>query len=107
MRMNPKPDRMMTEVSWNTIRCGIDPYVRREITGRAQGANPTMKKISNAAVKTRPLTVPPILTQRAIVETLKALTDETQRLASIYERKFAALEGLKKSLLHQAFSGNL
>jgi len=32
---------------------------------------------------------------------------ETQRLASLYERKIAALEALKKSLLHQAFSGTL
>ena len=28
-----------------------------------------------------------------------------QRLASLYTRKVAALEALKKSLLHQAFSG--
>jgi len=27
--------------------------------------------------------------------------------ATIYERKLAALDDLKKSLLHQAFSGNL
>ena len=32
---------------------------------------------------------------------------ETQRLASLYERKLAALEALKKSLLHQAFTGEL
>ena len=32
---------------------------------------------------------------------------ETQRLAGLYERKLAALEALKKSLLHQAFSGAL
>ncbi len=31
--------------------------------------------------------------------------DETQRLESIYQRKLAALDALKKSLLHQAFSG--
>ena len=31
----------------------------------------------------------------------------TQRLARLYERKFAALEALKKSLLHQAFIGAL
>lgn len=30
---------------------------------------------------------------------------ETQCLASIYARKLTALEALKKSLLHQAFSG--
>jgi hypothetical protein len=29
---------------------------------------------------------------------------ETQRFASIYQRKLAALNALKKSLLHQAFN---
>jgi hypothetical protein len=32
---------------------------------------------------------------------------EAQRLATIYERKLASLEALKKSLLHQAFTGDL
>jgi type I restriction enzyme S subunit len=32
---------------------------------------------------------------------------ETERLASIYERKLTALDALKKSLLHQAFTGAL
>jgi len=32
---------------------------------------------------------------------------ETERLASLYERKLAALDALKKSLLHQAFTGEL
>ncbi|MFM2217074.1 MAG: hypothetical protein RL240_1392 [Planctomycetota bacterium] len=32
---------------------------------------------------------------------------ETQRLESIYERKLASLDELKKSILHQAFSGEL
>ena len=30
---------------------------------------------------------------------------DTQRLAALYQRKLAALDGLKKPLLHQAFSG--
>jgi type I restriction enzyme S subunit len=33
--------------------------------------------------------------------------DETQRLESFYQRKLTALEALKKSLLHQAFTGQL
>jgi type I restriction enzyme S subunit len=45
--------------------------------------------------------------QEEIVATLDALTDETQRLAHLYERKLSALEALKKSLLHQAFTGEL
>ena len=32
---------------------------------------------------------------------------ETHRLESIYRQKLAALDELKKSLLHQAFSGQL
>jgi type I restriction enzyme S subunit len=35
------------------------------------------------------------------------LVAETQRLARLYERKLAALAALKKSLLHQAFTGEL
>ncbi len=45
--------------------------------------------------------------QQQAVEKLDALMEETQRLAHIYERKLTALEALKQSLLHQAFSGNL
>jgi type I restriction enzyme, S subunit len=104
MRMNPMPDHALTEFLYYQLRT---PALRMEIMGRAQGANPTMKKISNGAVKTLPITMPPIATQQAIVETLNDLTEETQRLARIYERKLAALEALKKSLLHQAFTGEL
>lgn len=35
------------------------------------------------------------------------LPAQTQGLAAIYQRKLAALEALKKSLLHQAFTGQL
>jgi type I restriction enzyme S subunit len=104
MRMNPMPDRALTEFLYYQLRT---PVLRAEIMGRAQGANPTMKKISNGAVKTLPIAVPSIAIQQAIVETLDALTEETQRLARLYERKHAALEALKKSLLHQAFAGEL
>jgi type I restriction enzyme, S subunit len=45
--------------------------------------------------------------QKRIVSTLAALTTETQRLARTYERKAASLDALKKSLLHQAFTGQL
>jgi type I restriction enzyme S subunit len=51
--------------------------------------------------------VPPITEQKQIVKQLEAIGAETQRLARLYERKLAALEALKKSLLHQAFTGEL
>ena len=51
--------------------------------------------------------MPPPEEQQAIVKLIHALAEETQRLARLYERKHAALEALKKSLLHQAFTGEL
>jgi len=35
------------------------------------------------------------------------LASETQRLTRLYQQKQAALAALKKSLLHQAFTGEL
>ena len=49
----------------------------------------------------------PLPDLRRAVDTFDKLSEETQRLESIYRRKLAALEALKKSLLHQAFSGEL
>ena len=54
-----------------------------------------------------PVPMPPIPKQKEIVAKLDAFREETQRLARLYERKHAALEALKKSLLHQAFNGEL
>ncbi|MBA3967626.1 MAG: restriction endonuclease subunit S [Nitrospirales bacterium] len=54
-----------------------------------------------------PLPVPPLPKQQEIVGRLDSLRTETQRLESIYQQKLAALEALKKSLLHRAFTGQL
>ena len=53
------------------------------------------------------ISYPDTNTQVAIAKKLDALAEETQRLTAIYTRKLAALEELKKALLHQAFSGEL
>lgn len=50
---------------------------------------------------------PDVTEQRRLVVRINELADETQRLESIYQRKLTALDALKKSLLHQAFSGAL
>jgi type I restriction enzyme S subunit len=54
-----------------------------------------------------PVPLPSLERQNMLAGTFQSLREETQRLASLYERKVAALEALKKSLLHQAFTGNL
>ncbi len=51
--------------------------------------------------------LPSLAAQEQIIATLDSLRDETQRLETIYQQKLSALDALKKSLLHQAFSGQL
>jgi type I restriction enzyme S subunit len=51
--------------------------------------------------------LPPLAELRRAVAKFEELSVETQRLESIYQQKLAALEALKKSLLHQAFAGQL
>jgi type I restriction enzyme S subunit len=53
------------------------------------------------------LPIPPLSELQRLVSRFGELSEETQRLESIYQHKLAALGELKKSLLHQAFSGNL
>ena len=50
---------------------------------------------------------PSVSEQKQIVIKLNSLREDTQRLESLYQRKLATLDELKKSLLHQAFSGAL
>lgn len=54
-----------------------------------------------------PVCAPKLDKQLKIVRHLEALQVKIQRLESIYRQKLAALEKLKKSLFHQAFSGQL
>jgi type I restriction enzyme S subunit len=53
------------------------------------------------------IALPSVEEQKRIVDTMDAVRVEAERLASLYQQKLSALDGLKKSLLHQAFSGGL
>jgi type I restriction enzyme S subunit len=53
------------------------------------------------------ISFPKLVEQKVIVQGLDGLAAETESLARLYERKLAALDELKKSLLHQAFAGQL
>ncbi len=75
---------------------------------RTKGTGATVQGIKASLLKTIEISFPRSLTeQEHLVTTLDALSEETQRLGAIYQRKLAALEALKKSLLHQAFTGEL
>jgi restriction endonuclease S subunit len=69
------------------------------------GENQTNMRLNQ--VLSCPLFLPPISEQEIIAARLDSIKEETQRLEAIYQQKLDALEALKKSLLHQAFTGNL
>ena len=50
---------------------------------------------------------PPLNEQASIADRLNELHETAQRMAEISQQKFAALDELKKSLLHLAFTGRL
>ena len=83
-----------TRLYWDSIKSGS--------TGSAQGGfNAT--KLGDLVI---PYPKSP-KEQQSIISKLDGLSTETQRLEAIYQRKLAALDALKKSLLHQAFTGQL
>ncbi len=67
----------------------------------------TVPHLTCGEVKELMIPLPDRATQTRVVDHSKELDAETQRLTRIYEQKLAALDALKKSLLYQAFSGNL
>jgi type I restriction enzyme S subunit len=78
----------------------------QDLRGRAnQAAQPV---ISYTTIKAVLLSFPDSLSLQGRIErSLGDLDTETHRLAALYQRKLSALEALKKSILHQAFTGQL
>lgn len=63
--------------------------------------------LSIADLRRLPVPMPALSEQLELVATLTRLEDESLKLESVYVRMLAALDELKQSLLHQAFSGTL
>jgi len=74
---------------------------------RALASGSTVQHMRVPDSKALQLPLPPLKEQRYIVTNLDSLREATQRLKSVYRQKLAVLEGLKKSLLDEAFSGAL
>ena len=100
MVVRPKDHALDLHFLEFVFRGGID--ISSAITGAAQ---PQITRTNLSPLLIRyPKSV---AEQERLAEKFESLTEETQRLTTLYERKLAALEALKKSLLHQAFTGEL
>jgi type I restriction enzyme S subunit len=74
---------------------------------QAQGKGSAQDNINLGTFENQYFPFPSLNEQESIVKTMDSLREETQRLESLYQQKLTALDELKKSLLNQAFSGNL
>lgn len=74
---------------------------------KEQGKGTARDNINIGTFENQKFPFPDVTMQNQIVTKINSLAQETDRLESIYQKKFNALEELKKSLLHKAFSGEL
>ena len=100
MVVRPKDHELDLHFLEFIFRGGID--ISGAITGAAQ------PQITRTNLSPLLIRYPKSVTEQTrLAEKFEALTEETRRLARIYEQKLEALDSLKKSILHEAFSGNL
>ena len=67
----------------------------------------TVKHLPIEKAKELVLTMPSLISQNMVVEQIRVFETQTRRLEALYQRKIALLDELKKSLLKQAFAGEL
>ncbi|WP_305805955.1 restriction endonuclease subunit S [Stenotrophomonas sp. YIM B06876] len=79
---------------------------QRRLLAHSRGA--TVQHINVKDIRAfRLADVPSLDEQKAVVVQVEDLLAKEAHLVSLYHRKFTALDALKQSLLHQAFSGQL
>lgn len=79
-------------------------FTEYAIKGSARAGMP---KVNREHLFAYELSLPTVQEQVRIAARLDGLAEEAQRMIVTYERRLTALAELKKSLLHQAFSGSL
>ncbi|HEX3685230.1 MAG TPA: hypothetical protein VHU83_22025 [Bryobacteraceae bacterium] len=102
IRIRLQTDEVLPEYLCNFMRSAA---ARKRLVEGGTGVN--IKSLNQQTLSTLLVPSPPAPEQHAIVNRIREVSLETQHLQSLYRRKLAALDELKKSLLHQAFSGNL
>ena len=99
----PNTKKLLPSFLFEILRSGIiKTQIARHVSGAAQPQLP-IKTLVNFKIPV-PRTVD---VQAKIVASLKEIGTNTKRLEVIYQQKLADLEELKKSVLHNAFNGEL
>lgn len=80
---------------------GVVDYVKSRVNTLMQ------PNLSITDLRQLPVPLPAFSEQQALLNALQRFSEDFQKLDFIYTRKLAALDELKRSLLHQAFTGGL
>jgi type I restriction enzyme S subunit len=84
----------------------LQPRMQEKLLAHSRGA--TVQHVNMKDIRALNVgSIPPLSVQRNFVSVVSKVSQSSEHLASLYQRKLAALEELKQSLLHQAFSGAL
>jgi type I restriction enzyme, S subunit len=103
MKMIVDPRQAVTRFVYYFLR---SPVAREYLTSKAHGASSTMKKISKEIVQNTEVPVPPLARQKNC-RTTRHGSNRVDAPRIPLQKKLARLDALKKSLLHQAFSGRI
>ncbi|HRH16774.1 MAG TPA: restriction endonuclease subunit S [Aquabacterium sp.] len=98
----PKPGVISRDFLYYTLLSSA--FTDYAIKGSARAGMP---KVNRDHLFAYQMSLPPVEVQGQITRKLDALADNVESMQGIYARKLAALDELKKSLLHQAFSGQV
>jgi len=79
--------------------------IRATLTGGGSGAQ--ISNLNQGALSSLGIRIPPLSVQKRTVEEIDSLSGIIQEIIGHYERRFASLEELKKSILQKAFAGEL
>jgi type I restriction enzyme S subunit len=101
MKMEVDATKALTEFLYYQLR---SPKLREIIKGRAQGANPTMKKIDKSGVQTLPINVTSIAKQKQAVKKLAKIEMELSDYVEACESKISCLNGVKQSVLDSSIT---
>lgn len=79
--------------------------VRKSLVASGDGAN--ISSLNQKALSSIIVPLPPVSVQRDIVNDLSTLGEKIGQMTAIISQKSSAIDELRQSILHQAFSGNL
>ena len=101
--IRPKAD--IFDPSFLALRL-LEPQMQEKLLAHSRGA--TVQHVNMKDIRALDVgAIPSLRVQQQISANVNTVSTEGERLTRLYEQKLVALEALKKSLLHQAFTGEL